>query len=181
MKKTLLIVICSSLALLALVVLLQPERCSTDVNAPQSSRIIRDMTGREVRVPIEVHRVVTAMYPIATQLMLLVGAQDMLTGISDMDVNPVMEKIYPPIAGIYRPGRTDHGDISTEEVIKMFPDVVFTHTRKALINNYADLGIATISLKLETPEELIRGIELVGRVVAREERARIIADYYRAK
>jgi iron complex transport system substrate-binding protein len=63
----------------------------------------------------------------------------------------------------------------------MRPDVVFTHTRNAMTNDYAELGIASISLKLETPDELIRGIELAGEVMNCTERAAEIADYYRAK
>ncbi len=144
-------------------------------------RTIRDMTGKEVLVPREVNRVVTAMYPIATQLMFLVGAQENLAGVSGMDVNDVMRRIYPPIGKTYQPGRTDNGDISREEIIKMRPDVVFTHTRNDVINDYGDLGIATVALKLETPEELIRGIELVGEVMNRRGRAAAVADYYRKK
>jgi len=144
-------------------------------------RIIYDMADRAVPVPCDVNRVVTAMYPIATQLMFLAGAQDLLVGISDMDVNNVMKRIYPPVAEIYRPGRGDGGEISSEEILSMRPDVVFTHTRNALRNNYADIGIASISLKLETPEELIRGIELVGSVTGREKKANMVAAYYREK
>lgn len=145
------------------------------------TRIIKDMAGRNVVLPVEVKRVVSAMYPIATQLMFLVQAQDLLVGISDMDVNGVMERIYPPIADIYRPGRTDGGDITKEEIIKMRPDLVFTHTRNALVNDYSDVGIASVCLKLENPDELIAGIELVGEIVNRQERAEEITSYYREK
>lgn len=178
MKKAWLILAVWLAGLAALAILKFPDG---DGHRDQSARTIRDMTGREVLIPGEVNRVVTAMYPIATQLMFLVGSQERLTGVSGMDVNDVMLRIYPPIKDIYQPGRTDNGDISKEEIIKMHPDVVFTHTRNTLINDYAELGIASISLKLETPEELISGIELVGEVMNRSERAALIADYYRKK
>ena len=144
-------------------------------------RIICDMTGREVSIPGEVRQVVTAMYPVATQLMFLVGAQECLTGVSHMDVNDVMKRIYPPIAGIYQPGQTDHGEISREEIVRMQPDVVFTHTRNAAGNDYSELGVASIALRLENPKELIRGIELVGEVMNRREQAARVAGYYRQK
>ncbi|OPY05487.1 MAG: High-affinity heme uptake system protein IsdE precursor [Syntrophus sp. PtaB.Bin001] len=144
-------------------------------------RIIRDMTGRRVVVPDDVKRVVTAMYPIATQLMFLVGAQEMLAAISDMDVNDAMVNIYSPITSIYRPVMTNHGDINKEELLKMHPDIVFTHTKNARDSDFSQLGIATVCLKLETPDQLIEGIELVGRIVNRSERARAVAGYYRRK
>ena len=147
----------------------------------RKGRIIHDMANREVFLPLEVKRVVSAIYPIATQLMFLVEAQNMLVGISDMDITGVMERIYPPIANIYCPGKTDGGDVTKEEIIKMRPDVVFTHTRNVRGNDYADLGIASVCLKLENPEELIAGIELVGKIVNRQQRAAQIASYYREK
>ena len=145
------------------------------------TRIIKDMAGREVVLPVEVKRVVSAMYAIATQLMFLVQAQELLVGISDMNINGVMERIYPPIVHIYRPGRTYGGDITKEEIIKMRPDLVFIHTHNALVNNYSDAGIASVCLRLETPDELIAGIELVGEIVNRQQRAAQIASYYREK
>lgn len=170
-----------ALGIAALTVLVFLRSPFDRVGPEQSYRTIRDMTGKEVLIPEEVNRVVTAIYPISTQLMLLVGAQERLVGVSRMDVNDVMLRIYPPIGKIYQPGKTDHGDVSREEIIKMRPDVVFTHTRNDIITDYADLGIASVSLKMETPEELIRGIELVGEVMNRQARAALIADYYRKK
>ncbi len=180
MKQTrlyvLLIVVAGALIAAALLHL-SPEEPAGD----RDMRIIHDMTGREVSIPGEVRRVVTAMYPVATQLMFLVGAQECLTGVSHMDVNEVMKRIHPPIAGIYQPGQTDHGEISREEIVRMQPDVVFTHTRNAAGNDYSELGVASIALRLENPEELIRGIELVGEVMNRREQAARVADYYRRK
>ena len=143
--------------------------------------MIEDMAGNTVRVPAEINRVVTSMYPIATQLIMLVGVPEKLVGISDMDINPVMKRIYPPIADIYRPGRSSQGDITTEEVIKMRPDVVFTHMRNSYTNNLDDVGIASVCLKLETPEELMQGILLVGEIMNTRQRAEAVVNYYREK
>jgi iron complex transport system substrate-binding protein len=179
MKKVLTGIIAVGLTILISSLLLKhPGDVDTDA---KTMRTVCDMTGRRVQTPVTVNRVVTAMYPVATQLMFLVGAQEFLAGVSSMDVNDVMLRIYPPISDVYQPGKTENGDITKEEIIRMRPDVVFTHTRNALINDYADLGIASISLKLETPEELIRGIELVGEVMNRSQRAAQIAGYYRDK
>lgn len=179
MRKTAFCVLAAVCALAAVLVI--AGRHGPGEGPVKPMRTMTDMAGREVLLPCEVTRVVTAMYPVATQLMFLVGAQDRLVGVSDMDINPVMERIYPPIRRVYRPGRTDNGEISREEIVKMRPDVVFTHTRNAMTNDYAELGIASMSLKLENPDELIRGIELVGEVMNRTQRAAEIANYYRAK
>lgn len=139
------------------------------------------MAGNTVRIPAQVNRVVTSMYPIATQLMLLIGKPDKLVGISSMDINPVMKRIYPPIETIYRPGQSTQGDISTEEIIKMNPDVVFTHMRNAFSNNLDGTGIASVCLKLETPEQLMDGILLVGEIMNARKRAEQVVGYYREK
>lgn len=179
MKKTLSLIIVSVLVLLLSLILVVHHSKSRE--APGEFRIIEDMAGNTVRIPAEVNRVVTAMYPIATQLVLLVGVPEKLVGISTMDINPVMKRIYPPIENIYRPGKSSQGDISTEEIIKMKPDVVFTHMRNSYANNLDDVGIASVCLKLETPDELMEGIVLVGEIMNTRQRAKAVADYYREK
>lgn len=145
------------------------------------SRTIKDMAGNKVQIPHEVHRVVTSLYPIATQLVFVAGAQDKLVGISDYDINSVMKKIHPRIEGIYRPVRHGNGDVTVEEIIKMNPDVLFLSKRNLQNANLKELGIPTVFLTLENPEQLMQGIMLVGKIMQKQERARLVIDYCRQK
>ena len=77
------------------------------------------MAGVKVQIPYEVQRVVTAMYPIATQLVILLESQSKLAGISDFDVNDTMKKIFPRIESVYRPLRHGNGDVTVEEIMKI--------------------------------------------------------------
>jgi len=156
----------------------QPVQSKGETHA---TRVITDMTGRQVQIPGEVRRVVTAMYPIATQLMFLVSAQESLVGISDYDINDVMLRIYPPMKDIYRPARSSGGEISVEEIIKMKPDVVFCHIRNAREHTLKNLDIARVILRLENPEALMQGILLVGDIMNRTEQACKVVNYYRSK
>ncbi len=175
MKKIVVFALPALVIILFALAMLYPSESGTTKN----DRLIVDMAGNTVHIPAQVNRVVTAIYPIATQLIFLVGAQETLVGISAMDVNPVMSRIYPPIDRIYRPGKSSNGDISAEEIIKMRPDVVFTHMRNSRGSNFHDTGIATVCLKLETPEALMEGIVLVGEIMNRQERAAEVVDFYR--
>ena len=148
----------------------------------ERARLIRDMKGNQVTVPRDVHRVMTSLYPIATQLMFLVQAEDALVGISTYDMNDVMKKIYPDIVHIPVPGRSAGSDITVEEILKLQPDVVFCCTRNAQQNKaLKELGISTVYLNLESPEALMRGILLVGDIMNKKERAEFVVSYYRGK
>jgi len=144
------------------------------------TRIIHDQTGRDVKIPMAVHRVVTSMYPIATQIVFMLGAQDCLAGISDYDVNGVMKRIYPAIERIPRPARSGGQEIGIEEILKLKPDIVFTHFRSS-VDPLAEVGIPAVCLRLETPDALIEGILLTGKILNRQDRAREVVRYYRQK
>lgn len=151
-----------------------PERVQT--------RLILDMKGNKVTVPGDVRRVMTSLYPIATQLMFLVQAEDALVGISTYDMNDVMTKISPDIVHIPVPGRSAGGDITVEEILKLQPEVVFCCTRNAQQNRALnELGISTVYLNLETPEALMKGILLVGDIMNKKDRAAFVVSYYRGK
>ncbi|MDD2389402.1 MAG: ABC transporter substrate-binding protein [Desulfobacterales bacterium] len=145
-----------------------------------STHIIYDQTGRKVQIPMRVNRVVTSMYPIATQIVFMLGAQDCLAGISDYDVNGVMKRIYPAIERIPRPTRSAGQEIGVEEILKLKPDLVFTHFRSN-VDALSALGIPSVCLRLESPDALIEGILLTGKIMNREDRARQIVQYYRQK
>ncbi len=179
MKKVLCLILIGAFALLLSSILVTKNAKYRQASGKYTT--IEDMAGNTVPIPAEVNRVVTAMYPIATQLILLVGVPEKLVGISPMDINPVMKRIYPPIENIYLPGKSSQGDITTEEIIKMNPDVVFTHMRNSFSNNLDDVGIASVCLKLENPEELMSGIILVGEIMNARQRAEAVVDYYRKK
>jgi len=144
-------------------------------------RTIEDMAGNKVQIPYEVQRVVTAMYPLATQLVFLTGAQDKLAGISDFDINSTTKRIYPQIENIYRPVRHGAGDITVEEILKMNPDVLLLSKRNPQNANLRKLGIPTVFLAMENPEQLMQGIMLVGEIMQKQERVRFVIDYCRQK
>lgn len=145
-----------------------------------SKRVVQDQAGRKVHVPQKVDRVVTALYPISTQFVLLLKAQEKLVGISKYSVNEVMRRIYPEVSSIPQLGFTPHSRIPVEHIIRLHPDIVFTHygNRKKYLNA---VGFSTFVLSVESPKALIRGIQLTGKVLGRQARAKEVASYYRKK
>jgi len=112
-------------------------------------RTIEDMAGNKIKIPCKVQRVVTAMYPLATQLVFLTGAQDKLAGVSDFDINSATKRIYTQIENIYRPVRYAGGDITVEEILKMNPDVLLLSKRNPQNANLRKLGIPTVSFDMK--------------------------------
>jgi len=144
-------------------------------------RTIVDMAGVKVQIPYEVQRVVTAMYPIATQLVILLESQSKLAGISDFDVNDTMKKIFPRIESVYRPLRHGNGDVTVEEIMKIKPDVLFLSKHNPQNANLAKLGIPAVFLTLESPKQLMQGITLVGEILQKKERSLRVINYFKEK
>jgi iron complex transport system substrate-binding protein len=70
--------------------------------------------------------------------------------------------------------------VAIEEIIRLHPDVVFTHHGKRMEKLNA-LGIPTFCLSVESPEALIKGIQLMGRLLGQESRAEEVVTYYKSK
>jgi len=177
MKRIVYGIICLGIALIIFLIMFSYPESKQNGNL----RTIEDMAGNKVQIPYKVRRVVTAMYPLATQLVFLTGGQDKLVGISDFDINSTTKRIYPQIEEIYRPVRYGNSDITVEEIIKMNPDVLFLSKRNPQNANLRKLGIPTVFLAMENPEQLMKGIKLVGEVMQKQERAKLVIDYCRQK
>ncbi len=144
-----------------------------------AERTVVDMIGREVALPADVERIVTATYPIATQMVFMLDAAERLVGISSYDLSPVMQRIAPQFDQIALLGSASHADIGVEELLSLEPDVVFTHMRSS--NNLKEADIPAVCLALENPQALMDGFLLLGEILNRQERAREIIAYYNDK
>lgn len=141
---------------------------------------VEDQAGQTVHLPQEIDRVVTAMYPIATQFVCILKARDKLVGISKYSAHSVMKRIYPELTEIPQPGSTPHSQVAIEEILKLHPDLVFTH-RGNRMDKLKSLSIPTFCLTVESPEALIKGIRILGTILDRKSRAEEVATYYRKK
>ncbi len=77
--------------------------------------------------------------------------------------------------------RVDH-EVGPEQIAALNPDLVIVkdYLYEKLGKPVARLGIPTAGLALESPEQYIRDIEIIGKLLDNEERAREVIAFYEA-
>ncbi len=143
--------------------------------ADDTSRVVTDEVGREVKVPAEVKRIVT-LAPNLTETIYALGLEDWLVGDTDFCDTPTAAKSIPHVGGPQNP--------SIEAIVALHPDLVLATTS---INTIATadalkrLGIAVYTTDPETVRGMLdstshvadvigapqQGAELVGRMQQR--------------
>ncbi len=137
---------------------------------------VTDMAGRQVVVPAEVKSVALVWGP-STSFVLALGKGSVITGInykSDFAV-----KVAPNLANVPSVGK---GQADLEAVAKVKPDV-FVHkaTDIKTLDAVQALGIPAIGIVAETPEDLIKATELLGKVLGAEDKAKQLTAFYNEK
>ncbi|MDR3390565.1 MAG: ABC transporter substrate-binding protein [Sulfuriferula sp.] len=156
------------------------------LSGPAAAREITDMAGRKIDIPDSIERPLGAQPPITALLYIL--APDMVHALnmpftpgSESFLRPGTENL--PIIG----SAMGHGrQINPETLLALKPDVAF-----AWKNAFSDLdpsgieapfrktGIPVVYIKLDTLADWPPALEYVGRLLGREARAKMLADYIR--
>jgi iron complex transport system substrate-binding protein len=136
-------------------------------NSNSSFRTVQDETGRTVRIPTPVHRIVS-LAPSLTESIYALGLQDLLVGDTDYcDYPPAATRIHK-VGGAVNP--------SLEEIASLKPDIVLVTkslNRVDTVQSLEQLGIATYATDPHSIDE-IRGsvrrlAEVLGNPAAGEE------------
>ena len=153
----------------------QAEQASQ--TAPKATTItVTDMAGRQVVVPAEVKSVALVWGP-STSFVLALGKGDIITGINYKSELAV--KVAPNLANVPSVGK---GQADLEAVAKVKPDV-FVHkaTDTKTLDAVQALGVPAIGIVAETPEDLIKATELLGKVLGAEDKAKQLVTFYNEK
>ncbi len=146
-----------------------------------TTRTVTDQAGRRVELPAKVTRV-GADYRIATEILIGLGAGDTLVGKSSASRSQA--ELYSKFLPGYekKPNTGSATSSNTEQIASLKPDVVIVGLAKgagmAKIEQLEAVGIRAVGIKCESLDELAEGVELLGEVVGREERAREYLDLY---
>lgn len=143
-----------------------------------------DSLGRKVTLPGKVDRVIS-LSPEATRVIVALGAGDKLVGIDFFlrHHDHVFPLVYP--RGARLPVVSNQGqDLHYEEAVRLRPDVVIASPSEAW-------SAETMAKKLKVPvaalaslgrfEDLFNEIEVLGRMLDREDRAARLAAYIRRR
>ncbi|ASJ01454.1 iron ABC transporter substrate-binding protein [Thermococcus gorgonarius] len=181
-----------SLFIIALVVSL--SGCIGSMNTGGTSKetvTVTDSLGRTVEVPAKVTKVVAAG-PGALRLIVYLNASDMVAGVEDFEkrysygrpyiiAHPELKEL--PSIGPGGPGKLP----DFEALINLKPDVIFmTYVDKKTADDIQEktrIPVVVLSygeLATFDDEELFKSLELAGRILGKEERAKEVINFIKS-
>ncbi len=139
---------------------------------------VKDMSGRVVKIKEPVNRIVS-LYGIATQVIYLFGVKqgEKVVGSTPLALHDGFIQLLDPEAK-KRMVLVRH---NVETIEKLHPDVVFAAywENPEIIKQIESLGIPVVVLNLESVENFTRSVEIIGKVLGEEDRAREIVSFYK--
>ena len=162
---------------------------SGEPGAEKATRVVVDHTGKEVRIPAKIERIViTGPWPLPSVYCLFEGAGDKLVGIHPGSMSAAKHSLLPRVApGILR-ASTEFlkGDVlNAEELLKLKPDVVFyrvetaAHAGQLALTGIPAVGFSTALSGFDTIKTFESWVKLLGEVLQQEDRASGIVEYGR--
>lgn len=158
-----------------------------DENKSQSDfRIIVDHTGREVKIPRKINRVVIgSMIPLPSAYCLFTGSAEKIIGMYPSSMaaakNSFLAKVYPEITKA-ETSFVSNGVVNAEELLKLKPDVVLypsANEEERLIYEKAGIPAVGFAVNLSgfnTIETFSDWISLLGKVFGDTGRADAIIE-----
>lgn len=145
---------------------------------------VTDGLGRQVRIPARVGRIIS-LEPEITRIIIALGGGDRLVALDYFLSRN--DRIFPIIfpAGKRLPVVSNPSqDLNLEAALALRPDIVFTSPSEshssAAIQEKLGVPVAALASKGEFAG-LLKEIELVGRILGREERARELVGLFQAR
>lgn len=150
--------------------------CAAPTPSP-TPKAVTDQLGREVKIEGVPKRIVS-LAPSNTEILFKLGLEDKVVGVTKFcDFPPKVEELKGKgrikVIGGFSPKTID-----IEKVIALEPDLVLSTggIQKPFIPKLEEKGLTVFALNPENLEEVIKGIELVGKVCGVEEKATEIAE-----
>ena len=166
--------------------------CNSQIENEIETRIVTDVWGREVEIPVEVESIVT-LGPGATRIAVYLGVFDMIVAAETqtanlnllMDFSPVVHEAFSTMPIVGRGGGSGENNAYVEELILAAPDVVLAaFTPEAADELQEQSGIPVIAVRyLSTGlanETFFAAARVFGEVVNRKERADEVLSHIEA-
>lgn len=150
---------------------------SINIKIDRATREIVDSNGRNVLVPKKIYRIIS-LYPMTTIILLSLKVQEKIvgnvSGAKVINLNNI-KKIFEnydkiPDAGSFK-------DYNPETLISLKPDIVVT-PHYTNIKKLNEANIPTLLLDHETPENLLKTIEILGEALDKKDEANKLLNYF---
>jgi iron complex transport system substrate-binding protein len=140
-----------------------------------AGRTERDDTGRTVRIPDHVHRVV-CLAPSVTNTVYALGAAADIAGVTDYSLYPRESRQKPSVGEIIRP--------SLEKIVSLRPDLVIAVASLNDAETVRELertGVPVFLLNMSSLANVYRAIATLGKLLDRQKEATILVAQLRAR
>ncbi len=159
--------------LLCVITAIGVTACSSG-EVPREGGVVDDL-GHTVMLEAPARRVVSLLPPI-TELLFAIGAESTVVGRTQWDK-------YPPSV-VDVPNVGDAFDPNVERVVAQRPDLVAMYASSAneqAIQRLADLGIPTVSIRMDSLASVVRAASLLGRLTGTSQRADSLVRIFQAE
>lgn len=147
----------------------------TVVSETDDELTIVDQAGREVTVRKD-PKSIAFCYRVVARFLLNLEVGDKITGMGKTE--PFLEAVQPSLKDCTDVGK---GVADIEALAELEPDL-FIH--KAADTETLDavrkIGIPSVGVEIESPEDMLIAMDILGKVCGAEERATELSDYYKA-
>lgn len=132
-----------------------------------------DQAGREVTVKRDPGSIALC-YRVVIRFLLNLGQGGKITGIGKSE--PFLEMVQPSLAGCADVGK---GVADIEALAALKPDL-FIHKASdtETLEAVQKIGIPAVGIEVETPDEMLTALDILGKICGAEDRAAELAGYY---
>ena len=150
-----------------------PAQASPQVNTP-ATRSLTDETGRRVKIPADVKRVVS-LAPNLTEIVFALGRGDQLAGDTDFCDYPPAAKKKPHVGGPLNP--------NFEQIASLKPDLVLATSinRRETVDALDRLGLPVYLTDPHSVDEMVATVEHIGNAMNSAETAGPLVSDLRAR
>ena len=133
-------------------------QASTGLSASPAFRAVTDETGRTIRIPLTVHRIVS-LSPSATETLYALGLQDLLVGDTDYCDFPPEAQRKPKVGGVINP--------SIETIASLHPDLVLVTkvNRLETVNALEGLGVPSYGMDPHTVDAVLASTQRLAEIL----------------
>ncbi|MBR3200084.1 MAG: ABC transporter substrate-binding protein [Mogibacterium sp.] len=147
----------------------------TVVSETETEITVVDQAGREVAVARDPQSIALC-YRVVIRFLINLDMGDRITGIGKSE--PFLEEIQPSLKECTDVGK---GVADIEALAELEPDL-FIHKASDVetLEAVQKIGIPAIGISVETPEEMVTALDLLGKVCGAEEKAQKLIDHYQS-
>lgn len=145
----------------------------TILQETEDSLTIVDQAGREVTVGKEIDSIALC-YRVVIRFLLSLDQGDKITGIGKTE--DFLEELQPSLKECADVGK---GVADIEALAELKPDLFFHKASDVeTLEAVEEIGIPAVGIEIETPEDMLTALDLMGKVCGAEEKADALRKYY---